>query len=206
LSGRDEVSESLGFQERVKARIDRFQIACWRKAGDHPGRRWGRLTLTEEIAGLLDSAGSTLSSVADSGWQPQRGQINPIDYFVCRCLRTPTIFFVRDGRACIRAKAAHQKLSIEIAVKRWQFSMYVLRRMAQFTEKLLIVRLEDLIRNPGEELSKVCDFLNIGLQDDMIASVQAAEVKAAFPFAEKASAEPWYEQISDDLRARGYVD
>jgi hypothetical protein len=87
----------------------------------------------------------------------------------------------------------------------------MLTRFALFAENLWIVRIEDLIENPDEEMRNITDFLGIDLEDSVLHSIRSPEVRTTFaPLApqalEEASQQPWFSQIADDLTVGGYLE
>lgn len=209
LSGKDGADKASDPAERTKARIDRFQAACWNEASRYDTVKWGCLSLSEQIGRLLDPPNAS-SPAMDKNQHPDR-QFNAIDYFACRFVREPIIYVLRDGRSCIPAKVKAEKIPLPIAVARWRFSIYMLTRFALFAENLWIVRIEDLIENPDEEMRNICDFLGIELEDSVLQSIRSPEVRTVFaplsPEAiEEASQQAWFNQISDDLTVGGYLE
>jgi hypothetical protein len=210
LSGKDGADKTSDLEERTKQRVDRFQASCLSEAHRYANLKWGCLTHSEQIGRLLDPANAYSWAVDDGRWVEDQ-QFNAVDYFACRCIDVPTIFVLRDGRACIPAKVTADKTPLPVAINRWRFSIYVLTRFAQFSKKLWVVRIEDLMNNPQDEMRTICEFLGIELEDTMVNSIWSAEVKRVFaPLSraaiEKVSKEPWVTEISDDLAVGGYLD
>lgn len=197
----------------VKNAIDKFQIACWRKAGSFPGRKWGHQTTTGDIGRLLDISQPTVPAV-DSGWYGPNAGFDPVDYFICRCIRVPTILIVRDGRAAISAQITRDKISPEVAVARWKFAVYVTKRAMHFLERTMVVRLEDVITRPKISITAICDFLEISYTDAMIKNLnQDAYTKAFRKYNQptddlnrRAATSGWLDFIEADLRMLGYLN
>jgi hypothetical protein len=199
-------------ERRTKLRIDNFQKACWHRAGETPEVKWGHQTMAEDIGGLLDDAGAQ-SPAIDNGWAPERGRFNAIDYFVCRCLRVPSIVILRDGRAAIPALIKHDKLTTAAAVARWKFSVHVLKRVVYFTERSYVIRFEDLSRDPKSTIRDVSDFLGIAYNDTMIKDLLPDAKNAALgkdidpqALAKQTAKEPWAKEISSELEVCGYLE
>jgi hypothetical protein len=208
LSGKDGSDKTNDREERTKARLDRFQASCWNEASRYDTVRWGCLTLCEQIGRLLDPP-NTGSPAMDKENRPE-GPFNPIDYFAGRFVREPIIYVLRDGRSCIPAKVKAEKVPLPIAVARWRFSIYMLTRFALFAENLWIVRVEDLVENPDEEVRNICDFLGIEIEDSVLNSILSPEFRGAVASPpqtlDDASKQPWVNAISDDLTVGGYLE
>ncbi|MGE3830666.1 MAG: sulfotransferase [Parvibaculaceae bacterium] len=198
-------------EKRTKHRIDDFQKACWQKAGEAPGLKWGHQTMTEDIGRLLDAAGAT-SSAIDGGNLPGRGSFNAVDYFVCRCLRVPAIVIVRDGRAVIPALMKHDQLTTAAAVARWKFSIHLLKRVVYFTKRCSVVRFEDLARDPKSTMEEVSAFLGLSYDDAMIKSLLPEAKNKALKdidphvLSQRTANEPWVAEIVRELEVCGYLE
>ena len=214
LTGKEvtDAENEVGIEKRTKLRIDTFQKACWHKAGETPGAKWGHQTMTEDIAGLLDAADAQ-SPTIERGSYPERGRFNSIDYFICRCLKVPAIVIVRDGRAVIPALISKDKISPEAAVARWKFSVHLLKRVVHFTERSSVVRFEDLARDPKSAIQDVSAFLGITYTDAMIKDLLPEANNPALNapldphvLAEKTANEPWAKDIAGELETCGYLE
>lgn len=199
-------------EKRTKLRIDNFQKACWHKAGDTPEIKWGHQTMAEDIGGLLDDADAQRTAI-DNGWAPERGRFNAIDYFICRCLRVPSVVIVRDGRAVIPALINSDKKATATAVARWKFSVHVLKRVVYFTERSHVVRFEDLVRDPRGTIRDISDFLGAAYSDTMIKDLLPGAKNAALSndidpklLAERTANEPWVKEIKSELEVCGYLE
>lgn len=81
------------------------------------------------------------------------------------------IALVRDGRGTVNSWLKNGKTSFDDTVRSWRFHMEeqigVLNKI-KAREKLL-VSYEDLCKDPGSELIRICNFLQIPFQDRMLA-------------------------------------
>jgi hypothetical protein len=211
LTGKAPEDESDG-ETRVKLRIDNFQKACWHKAGEKPELKWGHQTMMEDIGRLLDEPGSEQPAV-DNGWTPVRGKFNAVDYFICRCFRVPAVVIIRDGRAMIPMLIDQEKLPAAAAVARWKFSIHVMRRVINFTQKSHVIRFEDLVREPQDTMRQVSDFLGIQYADRMIKDLLPGARNALTDeeidpgmLAARTADEPWAQEIASDLDVCGYLE
>ena len=85
------------------------------------------------------------------------------------------IILYRDPRDNVliklkRAKKQNKKTSLLILSKTWndQYKTILKKISALSSNRYLHVRYEDLVQNPKIELTKICDFLNIGYSDLMM--------------------------------------
>jgi hypothetical protein len=107
------------------------------------------------------------SSAIDAGWsRPERPAFNPIDYFICRCIRFPP-FVVRDGRAAVLAQMARDNVTAEVAVASWMFAIHVLQRAVYFAKRVLVVRVEDMRSDPKHSMVEICNFLGVPYAESM---------------------------------------
>jgi hypothetical protein len=75
---------------RAAMRIDNYLDACRSRAAELPHHKWGRKVTTEQIGRLCAFRGEMVSS-----------DFAPVAMFLERVAKIPTVFIVRDGRACI---------------------------------------------------------------------------------------------------------
>ncbi len=142
------------FHERVTAYVS----ACKQQADQHPNLFWGNKITTEQIIGLEDH-----NSV-----NPEP-KIDILDMFFNHYLEdAPVIFILRDGRTCINSKTQRAKLSIEKACERWQYSVLCYKFFKTHHANNICVRFEDILLDPQATLTKICYFLNIPYQEEML--------------------------------------
>lgn len=81
------------------------------------------------------------------------------------------IFLVRDPRdICLSLKKVPFNAGSTVSIaRRWKrYARLSVSYQRQYQGKLLVVKYEDLIRQPERQIMKICQFLNIDYQSDML--------------------------------------
>ena len=81
------------------------------------------------------------------------------------------IYLVRDPRPNILSyqNVDFDLQSLPALAKRWNlYNKTVLKKAEKFPEKFLFVKFEDLLQHPVEELQKICQFLGVSYQPEML--------------------------------------
>jgi hypothetical protein len=166
LMGRTEFAEErlLDPTSRAPWRIARFVASCKAEADLVPDKLWGHKTTTEHIGSLTTPFGTDAFQNTD----------RPLDddalLQVVTALRdVPTIFILRDGRTCVRSKVERTGQAVDMAIRRWKFSIHVLGAFKRHHPRFLTIRFEDLVVSPRPVLDTVCAFLGIDFDEAMIA-------------------------------------
>ncbi|MES1200570.1 MAG: sulfotransferase [Pseudomonadota bacterium] len=191
------------FEARVRARVARFIAACGDEAALRPDLLWGHKTTSEQINGLHRFGDIRVSGRA----------FDAIGHFVDQMAQTPTIFIIRDGRTCVSSKMRRARLSIEDAIRCWKFSIALLRRTQASAARLVVLKLEDLVTNPEQELRRVCVFLGVDYDPVMLqgtANTKMAPEYRRIGFSRHVTAPvdpdpPWLNQIAEELYYCGYA-
>ncbi len=177
-----------------RERMRRYREHCERSAQGSAGRAWGNKVTTEQIHALGPDGGG-----------------EAIELFFEGLADTPTIFVLRDGRACVESKVRRAGVSYEEAARRWRFSVEAFRYLRP--RGSLVVGFEQLLDDPRRTLGAVCEFLGIPFSERMHEGTSSAKLvpeyrregidpsRAAPP---RLPAEI-YDSIAADLRTCGYV-
>ncbi len=190
------IFEDLG--GRTEARIDAFLDACRDAEKNSERTVWGHKTTTEHVLGLLSP------DIAADGFSIRQA-------FVGRTRSIPTIFILRDGRACIKSKIRRTNQSLATAIQRWRFSVQLLTEYRAQEANLHVLKMEDLVRSPVGCITEVCHFLGLAYEPSMMDGTQNDKIQPAYrrdhfdlSVADFGESEPWFEEIADDLRIAGY--
>lgn len=183
---------------RTGMRIDNY-LETWRsRAAQATVAFLGNKITTEQIDGLRKFRGEVVTS-----------DIAPIAAFVERVADIPTVFIVRDGRACIASKIARTGQPLEMAILRWKFAVELQRMMERACKSLLVVKYEALVREPERELTRIGRFLGFDYEPGMLAGVNSEKLqpeyrREGFDVVEIATNPPWVDQIAPQLESLGY--
>ena len=102
------------------------------------------------------------------------GERNVLDDFFSGPMRgIKVIFILRDGRTCVRSKVARTSQSVAHACVRWSYSVRVMRYLQRYHPDHLVVRYEDLVRQPEPVLRRICAFLGVDYSDAMFRGTQS---------------------------------
>jgi Sulfotransferase family len=193
---------------RTAARIANFVSACEAASIAFPNKLWGHKTTTEQIAGL----GSVRQNLSPPS--PNAEDIHALDAFVENLIDVPTIFILRDGRTCVRSKAARTGQPIEVAVRRWKYSIRVLNLLKERSPRLLVIKFEDLITNPESTMRAVTLFLGVPYDPIVLSGTENQKMLPEYRskifdtkkiYVEEESHQEWIEDIRPELVANGYM-
>ncbi|HEY9508230.1 MAG TPA: sulfotransferase, partial [Verrucomicrobiae bacterium] len=123
------------------------------------------------------------------------------------------IFIVRDGRTCVRSKMTRTGKSVEQACKLWGDSVGVCRFLESHHHKNIRLRYEDLVTAPKENLEKICAFLGIEFQPEMLGGTANRKLRTEYQrdtldtskLELKDIPAGCMERIRDELRYCGYL-
>jgi hypothetical protein len=89
------------------------------------------------------------------------------------------IHLIRDGRDVVSSLLKMGRFkTVEEAALRWKKSIKYARRFGKQKMKNYIeIRYEDLVSNPKFEVEKICNFLNINFDENMLNHKERAELK-----------------------------
>ena len=181
----------------VPERLHRFRAACDLEAARHP-TPWGNKITTEQIAGLEEVNNAGLDVAAE---------------FYASLADIRHIFILRDGRTCVRSKVTRTGQPIDIACQRWLFSVEIFRRFQNSSIPGVVIRFEDLVRDPRTAIAPVCEFLGVNFDEAMLAGTQHPQMRPEYRQTKldpsKALASPLPDDamalIEPALRECGYV-
>lgn len=150
-------------------RIEQFLIRCQQTASNSAPLIWGNKITTEQIYGLHDH------NVVNGT------DVNTADVFLNEYLSEQKIIFIlRDGRTCVRSKISRTGQNIAHAVSRWQYSLEVLELLRAQHKQLHIVKYEQLLVSPKQELAKICQFLGVDYVPEMLAGVRNEKMRKEY--------------------------
>ena len=80
------------------------------------------------------------------------------------------VHLIRDGRDVVRSFTEMKGgLDLEAAADRWVSTIHCLREFTRSNSgKCIEVRYEDLVSDPEQEVRRVCDFIRLDFEDDML--------------------------------------
>jgi len=142
----------------MRYRVSRFFEACDKRARKVEKQISGNKILTENIFWLQDCLPTM-----------QQNPLIHIKYFFDQVPENlKIVFIIRDGRNLIASKVKWTQQPISHAFFRYKHLMFVLRYLKINYMPLLVLRFEDLVRNPEKELRNVCDFLGVEFDPVML--------------------------------------
>lgn len=154
LVGASKEAQALSAPERLKL----FIKNCKSSAAAAPNP-WGNKITTEQLDFLLEPS----QAESDRKWIYKRLLAKKKIVYVCR-----------DGRTCVHSKMERTQTDYATAVARWKSSVAWLKFLqSQPKIKLYTLRFEELLREPKEQLTSVCNFLEIPYSEDMLQGVSS---------------------------------
>jgi hypothetical protein len=79
------------------------------------------------------------------------------------------IFMVRDGRAVVNSMMKHFNYPLRKAAIRWKDSVIQMQKFGKtFNNPVHYIKYENLIENPNDSISSVCQFLEVNFDPEMI--------------------------------------
>jgi len=81
------------------------------------------------------------------------------------------VFMIRDGRDVVASRIkAFKRENIEKAANRWINSLKEMERLISRIDQsnYIIIKYEDLVTNPNNTVSNVCEFLNISFTEELL--------------------------------------
>lgn len=147
--------------DMLNERVLAFLSACEKEASNYSGIEWGYKITTEQLFGLEDHNRLNVEAPVDV-----------LETFFHHYMKdTKIIFILRDGRTCVNSKVNRTGQPMEIACKRWQYSVRCYQFLMQHHKNALCVRFEDLVFSPQAVLIKICEFLGICYEPEMLNGV-----------------------------------
>ncbi|PPD49299.1 MAG: sulfotransferase [Methylobacter sp.] len=187
------------FHQRATA----FISACKQMAGNHPNSLWGNKITTEQLFGLEDH------NAANPGQT-----INVLDTFFNDYLKnTKIIFILRDGRTCVNSKVRRTGQPMEMACKRWKYSVECYQFFSNHHANNLCVRFETLLHQPQAVLMEICQFLGVQYEQTMLDGVGNKKLSPEY-IHEKIDTsktkqielpDEFFSMIEEDLKYCGYI-
>lgn len=154
-------------KDRKARRMDNFLRACDEHVAKYPGLICGHKSTTEQIKGL-DFFGEQSHQPDHVDTSCSLEDIGTVDYFAGRISNKKVIFILRDGRTCVQSKVNRSGQSLQEAIKRWKFCVYVLNRLKNICPDFYLIKFEELIKYPEDKLKDICDFLGIEYDSRML--------------------------------------
>jgi hypothetical protein len=153
-------------KDDIHVRMEAFIASCNADAQRSPARLWGNKVTTEQIFGLEDHNAANPSS-------PQATlEVFFNGYFRDR----KVVFILRDGRACVASKVRRAGRPYELACERWRYCVQCYRFLRERHQHACFVRFEDLLYQPVDNLDRICDFLAVPFQPEMLEGVGNAKL------------------------------
>lgn len=151
------MAQLLAPQGNLDQRLRAFNKACRKLALPVYPHSWGNKITTEQLDLALRDEGAA-------------GR----ERLYRKLIRSKKVIFIlRDGRSCVQAKLNRTRLSEKQAVENYRQSVVWYRYLQQKHGKdLCSVRFEDLVLKPKEELSKLCEFLGLAYDQQMLKGPQ----------------------------------
>lgn len=184
-------------QARVERRVSSFLEACRVAASQSAATLWGHKSTTEHVRGLESPAAAEAYDAAG--------------HFVRALAGTPVIFILRDGRTCIPSKMRRTGQPLELAIDRWKFSISLLELFRHHHDRLHVLRMENLVRDPAAALTNTCRVLGLEYDPRMLAGTMSDIMLPEYrrPGFDRTAIEvtsdpPWIHLIAEDLRRAGY--
>ncbi|MGO1118057.1 sulfotransferase family protein [Rhodovibrionaceae bacterium A322] len=197
---RDSGSSTTGERD---ARMASFLKICKEEAEKHPGKIWGNKLTTEH-----------LFRSAEQDFSRQNNAEETLRAFLNQVVdQRKLIFVLRDGRAAVLSKMQRANRSIEEACWRWRFSVLCYRYLKDTHRECHLLRFEDLLADPQNELQKICDYLGLPFDVKMLEGFNSPKIPSFYKqqgiVSEKAAAPDIPAEalalITDDLKACGYL-
>jgi hypothetical protein len=150
-------------------RMEAFHESIHATLAAQPERAVGDKIVIESLAMVYRRPYEPQESPADDAHAAARHA--GLEHFACRLFAAYRfIFIVRDGRASLTSKMKRGHQSLLEAAAHWLEAARVHRTLADMLgPRLLTVRFEGLVADPGVVLSQVGDFLGIGYDPQMLA-------------------------------------
>lgn len=137
-----------------------FMALCKAKARETPDKIWGNKITTEQIR-----------SLEEHNIKNPDAQLDILDTFFKQYFKNhKKIFILRDGRSCVNSKVKRTGQPMRTACEKWSYSVSVYKYL-QACDNSLSIRFEDLLFLPDATLQKVCQFLEISYEPDMLKGV-----------------------------------
>lgn len=193
---------------RANARIANFIGACEARAAAFPEKLWGHKTTTEQIGALGSSVGNDVGPERSLG-----NDTDALDLFVENLAHIRTIFILRDGRACVRSKVKRTGQPIEVAVRRWKYSVRVMNAFKARAADLLVVKFEELITHPEATMRGVLAFLGVNYTAEVLEGTASIKMLPEYRLKifdrtklelEDHANQEWVDDIRPELIANGY--
>lgn len=179
--------------DEAKERLQQFDKAC--KSFAKGKGFWGNKITTEQF-GFAENFG-------EGGYREQ--------FLIPFLKKRKLIFIVRDGRSCIDSKMQRTGADFATALYYWQHAIKLLRTLHPTHQKMLLVRYENLVKNPTEELKEILAFLDKPFQQEMLdattSNLMLEDYRQASVDASKAAVPNWPEERWQEIaEAQNWVD
>jgi hypothetical protein len=185
---------SIFLRNTPKGKMKALLTHCYAMAKQSQKPLYGNKITTEQL--LLPSPG-----------QPEIAAKT----FVKTFYRVPVIFLLRDGRTCIPSKVNRGGKTLEEAITYWEQSVLIHNSLLQNHASVLVLKYEELLQQPDQQLIKVCKFLGVTFEPAMMAATSSAILPEMYKNEglriEKAlvhKEEDWHKRIKPTLVALGY--
>ncbi len=184
---------------QLDKRLHFFKEAC-RKQGNSSSKYWGNKITTEQIMALEDC-----ENVQWPGY---------MQLFLDRVVADRKLIFItRDGRSCVNSKMKRTGQDYDTALQRWKKSVQMLGFLEANHPKLCVLRYEDLIGDPEGELGRVCEFLDVAYDNNMLngpSNPKMPEMYKGQGLSKALSVKDWpaswTEDMKQELEKLGYLN
>ncbi|MEZ5293375.1 MAG: sulfotransferase [Vicinamibacterales bacterium] len=186
-----------------EGRVGAFMAACHADADRYAGRIWGNKITTEQVLSL-ETAPPPASA----------GSFDVLNALFNQHLRDQAVVFIlRDGRACVNSKVRRTGQPMEIACRKWLYSVECYQFFKTRHPRSLCVKFEDLLAAPESTLRSTCELLGIPYEPGMLEGVANEKMlpdyrSATIDRSKRAPAdlpEPHLESIRAGLIECGYL-
>lgn len=171
LMGRGFNCKSLNiYQERMEV----FNEKCVERANQTKDKIWGNKITTEQIYGLEDHNKNN-----------PKNSINIMNNFFLESFKEKKkIFILRDGRSCVNSKVKRTGQTMKQACERWNYSVLVYEFLNKYDKNSISLKFENLVNKPEQELRRICKFLRVEFEVNMLTGVKSNKLMPEYQHGE----------------------
>lgn len=153
--------------DESRKRAQSLRSGCDRLAARSTADLWGNKLTTEQV-------GAIGSSLTGASAEAEHAALT--HFFLEMFGDSKIVGIVRDGTACITSKVERTGQSMELAARRWLYSVRCLDFLRANHPSYLGVRFEELLETPEETMSAVCSFLGVGFESAMLGATNSPKL------------------------------